>query len=334
VAITPLWAEQTSLARGYGLMSFAACTLTVCLMRLHDEAEQPSPATMSGLFVGSLVGGLSHFFFTFFLVGAGVTIARSARQSADLRWACTWWLLLAFLPAGISHAFGAPAVLVQMRDISHVDWREVVQRFAHELGFRLEGTPGLLVGALSAGLLVWAVLAVPRAARRPLWTLLLVSVCLPMLARPVYLYPRFYLHVVALLAPALAWLIGERWLHGRAGWNTALLSSLIGFGVVAAHPWDLQSPVQLHTAAQRARALQQEYGHHFAVDTFISTAVLLYNGSTGRIINTQHPMPADVDRVLLVYPRSQKLQLPASFHEAERHAGTEHDLILIARDGS
>jgi hypothetical protein len=330
IAIVPLWAEQTSLARGYGLAFSAASWMTLGVLRLHAEGDQPRSASVFAIGAAVCVGSLAHFFFVFFVAGMACLLISERRRALDLRLALAWWMLLAFIPPGISLAFGAPAVVAQMQQIPSPGWIVIGQRFAEELGFRHAGGLGHALAALAAGLLLTAALLVPRPARRALWTVMGVSVFVPVLMNPVYLYPRFFLHTLALSIPCVAWLISMRMLHARASWNLAALALLLGLGL-STHPWNVLPLVDLRLAARLADTWQREYGERFAVDTYLASGVRFYNGHAGRIVNTLHPLPPDVDRILWAVTHDPNLHIPEPFVLTRRWVGAEHDILLITR---
>jgi hypothetical protein len=220
---------------------------------------------------------------------------------------------------------------VQMQQVQNPGWLVVGQRFAEELGFRHGGWLGHALAALSAGLLLTAAVLIPRPARRAVWIVLAVSALVPMLMNPVYLYPRFFLHTLAVSVPCAAWLISARLLQARPSWNVAALALLLGLGL-STHPWNVLPLVDLRLAARLAKTWQRQYGERFAVDTYLAAGVLFYNGHTGRIVNTLHPLPADVDRILWAVTHDPNLHIPEAFVLTRRWIGAEHDILLITRN--
>ena len=330
IAIIPLWAEQTTLARGYGLAFAAACWVTLGVLRLHDEGEQPRTITMVALGAGVCIGSLAHFFFVFFVAGVAWVLLTRRSWSADLRLALAWWMALASIAPALSLALCTPGVIAQMVQISHPGIVAIGERFAQELGFRHEGWFGNGLAVVAAGLLLTAAVSVPRPARAAACTVLLFSFGVPLVMNPVYLYPRFFLHTLAVVAPCLAWLISVRWLRQRARWNALALAAMLALGL-STHPWNVLPLVDLRLAAQLAEQWQGEYGERFAVDTYLASGVRFYNGRTGRIVNTLHALPADVDRILWAVPHDPQLHIPEPFQATQRYVGAEHDLLLITR---
>lgn len=330
IAIIPLWAEQTTLARGYGLAFAAACWVTLGVLRLHDEGEQPSTTTMASIGLGVCIGSLAHFFFVFFVAGVAWVLLTRRSWSADLRITLAWWMALSLILPALSLAFGTPGVVAQMVQIPHPGFVAIGERFAQELGFRHAGWLGNGFALAAAGLLLAAAGSVPRPARAAACTVLLFSFGVPLLMNPVYLYPRFFLHTLAVAAPCLAWLISVRWLGQRPSWNVAALVGMLALGL-STQPWNALPLVDLRLAAQLAQRWQREYGERFAVDTYLASGVRFYNGHSGRIVNTLHPLPADVDRILWAVTHDPRLHIPEPFQVTQRFVGAEHDLLLITR---
>jgi hypothetical protein len=325
----PMWREQTSLARGYGLSFGAAALLVVGLLRLAEELNQPSTRTMSFIFAGVLVGSLAHFFFVFFVIGALVVVGLARELTAATRLAVSWWIALALLVPAISFALGAPAIAVQMGTLSTPGLPVLAQRFLDEFTFREHGRLGTVFAVSSLTLIVAAIVALPARARRAVSLVLLFMFAGPMLANPVYLYPRFFVHALPVVAPCIAWLICVRIGRGKLFLSVASVGALIAIWGLTG--WDAWPYVDLRRAAAVARAESRDHGARFAVDTVVSSGVRFYNGTAGRIVNMSHAIPADVERILFAPVHATPVDVPPGFAIAERFIGTDHDVVLVAR---
>ncbi len=333
VMVLPLWAEQTSLARGYGLSFAAGAVLTVGVMRLHDEQERPSSAAMACVLAGTLVGCLAHFFFLFLVLGVVVLAWTSGGLSRPMRVALSWWIALALALPGLSLLVGLPAIAMQMKDLQLPPLRAIVERFTLELSLHHAGWPGVALTALSAGTVIASVISLPATARRPLLVILATAVALPVLMKPVYLYPRFFLHVLPALASCAGWFIGARLLRGRPVPGALMLLGLLALCAWTG-PSDRLPPVDLRAAAAVARSERALRGDHFAIDTFLVSAMRFYNHDAGRIANVSHPVPDDVDELLVAAaPDEEKSKIPAGFDVERRLPGREHDVLLLRRPG-
>lgn len=325
----PLWAEQTALARGYGLTFSAAALLVVGLLQLDEEGYQPSTRTMFCLFAGSLIGPLAHVFFAFLTIGLFVLAATTKRLSTTLRPAMLWWLILAGTVPAVSALIGLPGMLVLLSDPGTTAIGDILRRFTDELSFRHEGVTGALL--IAAGLLCFggSIVALPARVRTPLLVLMGFAILGPLLGNPAYIYPRYFLHVAAFAVPCAAWFISDRILR-RSQWaNAACLLAIVGLWA-STRPWDLPMFVDLRGAAEIARAESQVHRDRFAVDTFLSCGVRFYNGDPGRIVNSAHPIPEDVERFLTLVHHVDG-NAPSGFAIERRLPGSECDIVLVSK---
>jgi hypothetical protein len=95
-------------------------------------------------------------------------------------------------------------------------------------------------------------------------------------------------------------------------------------------PWDRPEFVDLRSAAKLARDEAQTHREQFAIDTFITSAMRFYNGEPGRIVNSAHAMPNDVERFLMTVPHRLE-KVPAGFMIERRIDGIESDVLLLSK---
>lgn len=326
----PLWAEQTALARGYGLTFCAAALIMVGLLHLDDEQEQPSTRTMSCLFAGVFIGCLAHVFFAFTAVGLMVWIALSRQRSPALRVVMLWWLVLAALLPGVSALVGLPSSLVALNQTSETPMAAVVERFVEELRFRHTGLAGNLLMTLCLTALAGALIALPKRARIAGMAIGGFGLLGPLVGNSIYVYPRFFLHLLPFALPCVAWFISVRALRGRNLANALVVVGLVGLWA-STRPLQRPTFVDLRSAAKLAREEAARHREHFAIDTFISTSMRFYNGTPGRIVNSAHPIPSDVERLLMAVPHNRNNNIPAGFLVERRLPGTESDILLLSK---
>jgi hypothetical protein len=330
VIALPMWVEQTSLARGYGLSFAAASLLVVALLQLYEESDSPSSATMACLFFGVFVGALAHVFFVCLVVGVFAVLCVSGRFSREVRSALLWWVVLASILPALSFLAGAPASIALSQSAGHPGFGVALERTMVELSFRHAGMVGYAIAIMTVSVLILASLTFPKIVRYRLW-LVLAATFLPALLNPVYLYPRYFLHAIAFLAPVAAWFLSIRVLRAKPLPNLALLALIAGLWL-SGDPLHPPTFVDLRTGAQLARSEAERYGTRFAVDSFLSNGIRFYNGPTNRLVNTWYPVPADIDRILLGVPHGfEASRIPPGFVAQRRLPGTENDLWLLAR---
>jgi hypothetical protein len=330
----PVWAEQTSLARGYGLVFMSAALLALGMLRIRDEQMKPSQTTMLCIFVGVCVGILAHFFFVFLVLGLFLMLCLAEQFTGPLRIAMLCWITLACIVPTLSFMLGVPATVAMLRGTAHPGFAVIAPRFTIEFAFRHRGSIGAILAVLSCGLILVAPIALPRRARKVFFVIVGVTVAGPMLANPVYVYPRYFLHALAFTIPCVAWFVSVRLFKDRPLPNVISIVAIVALWV-STHPWSVEPLVDLRAAAQIARTQRQKYGQRFAVDTFISLGVRFYNGTSGRIVNMTHPLPDDVDLLLQARANADtETPLPAQFSVAQRIVGDEYDVVLLKRDRS
>jgi hypothetical protein len=205
----------------------------------------------------------------------------------------------------------------------------VVQRFEHELAFRHDGILGGVIVCLCLVGLCSSFFTLPRRVRTPLFVLTSFAILGPLLGNPAYVYPRYFLHMLAFAVPCVAWFISVRVLRSSNWANAAFSAAVIGLWA-STQPWRLPQFVDLRSAAIIARYEAQVLRSRFAVDTFISVAMRFYNGDPGRIVNSGHPMPDDVEHFLMSVPHSLQ-KIPPGFAVERRIDGMESDILLLSK---
>ena len=329
----PMWAEQTSLARGYGLSFAGAALLAVALVRLYGEGDAPTSPTLACLWCGVLVSALAHVFCVFLVAGVFVSLWLSGdRLSLGTRTHLSWWIALASLLPALSFLSGAPASLAITQGAAGAGpgLGVALERTIYELGFRHPGSLGWALAIVVALVSTLAVISLPRGLHLRALAILLISFT-PIALNPVYLYPRYFLHLLPLWTPVVAWFLSERVLRARPR-ALAALGLSVALLWLSTRPWDLPVFVDLRGAAQIARAEHARLGPRFAIDTFISNGVRFYNGNATRVLNTSYPIPADVERLLVPKPHdAAEARLPQGFELLRQLPGTEHEVLLLAR---
>ena len=328
----PLWAEQTALARGYGLSFSAAALIVVALLRIDEEAGLPGTETMACLFAGIFVGCLAHVFFAFLAIGLFVLGCFSPKLAPAVRPAVLWWVVLAGLVPALSALLGLPGTVALITKIGITPVTAVIERFERELAFRHDDALGGLLMVVSLLSLCGAFIALPRRVRNPLAALAAFAIIGPLLGDPAYVYPRYFLHMLAFAVPCVGWFISAYLLRGHNWANAVLLAAVIGLWA-STEPWHLPHFVDLRAAASIARAETKALRERFAVDTYISNGVRFYNGDPGRIENAGHPIPDDVERFLMSIPHERD-NIPSGFKIDRRIDGLESDILLLSKAGT
>jgi hypothetical protein len=327
----PLWAEQTSLARGYGLTFSAAVLMLVGLLRLHDERDRASTTTMGCLFASVFIGCLAHFFFVFMAAGLFALMFFTRQLSSSVRAAALWWLALAAVVPMFSIALGLPGTLAILQQTTPIEPSVIIRRFTDEFAFRHTGAVGTALALITIATLLASAAVLPRVARWPYFGLLFAAFFGPLAGNPVFVYPRYFLHTLALIVPCCAWFVSMRLLRERRLPNLILLGALAGL-YVSTRPWYCPEQVDMRGASALARSEAHAHGSQFAIDTFIASGVRFYNGSPGRIVNTLYPIPRDVNRVLLAIDAAhERSRIQPGFQIERRLPGIEHDVLLLHR---
>lgn len=331
VAAVPLWAEQTSLARGYGLSSAAASVLLIAVVRLFDEIERPSTGTMLLLWAAVFVGALSHFFFYFLIIGLLGCLILNRRIRGELRLALVVWIGLALLVPSLWLILGLPSTLAQSGSLHPAPMSKVASMFLFEFGFRHFGFAGSAVAACAFGVVALAIWMLPRGLRWQMVVVLLVSVGLPIALRPVWLFPRFFTHIIPIVGCVVAWAVCTRWSNRQAA--AVGVSAVVLLGVLMpTRPWDPPLFVDLENARVTAVNNHRSHGQQFAIDVFVSSAVRFYEPDLKpRVINVQYPIPDDVMWLLVSSNIVPSDKLPAGFVGVQSWPGTDSAIMLLRR---
>ena len=332
----PLWAEQTTLARGYGLSFSAGVMLVIAVTRLFDEKDRPRTFSVFLLMTGVFVGCLAHFFFVFMVLGLLVVVLRPQPVSRDVRRAVAFAIFIALIVPGISLALGLPAIVVQSSAVADAGLAAVWQRFEFELMFRSPPPVGTLAAAAAVTVIVAAFAMMPKRARTAALLTLLCSVAVPVVMKPVYLYPRFFLHLVPLIAAVVGWGFGRtrathgRWLHPAVPGATALL--VCGGLLMASPPWRQPVFVDLLAASQVSAEETARFGNAFGLERDLVPGVRFYLPDLRPRIVQLDFVPPDVDRMLVGVPeRTLPPGVMEHFTVVRQWPGSEHTVYLLQR---
>lgn len=327
-ACLPLWAEQTSLARGYGLSSAAACMLIIAFIRLYDEGERPTTTSMVLLWIGVFVGALAHFFFFFLVLGVLACVAINRRIGKDLRLALLVWIGTALAVPSLWLILGLPSTLMQSGSQTFA-LSSFAQSSIFELGFRHHGVLAQVITAAVLCVVVAAVNLLPRIARWQVILILLLGIGLPIAMRPAWLFPRFFVHLVPLIACVVAALA-----YGRNRTRSVVAGAVVVSAIallLSMRPWSVPVFADLKQASTLAAEFDQSHGKKFATDVFLSASVRFYEPALKpRFVNVKHPLPDDVEW-LLVASHVLTNGNPPGFTVVQKWPGTESDVLLMRR---
>jgi hypothetical protein len=329
----PLWAEQATLARGYGLL-FASGMLGLWALDriLDDSAQGQEVSTLAALGFAHLSGVLAHLFFAFFSVATlGLLVWHALRRRSALAAAGVLWVLVGVALVVPLYLPGLPATLFQSGGASALPASVVPLRFVEALGFDLHGAPEWIAFAIILGLIVLGTVMLAPAARRRFSVLLLVGIGLPLLLRPVYFYPRFFLHLTPLLFVATLPLAAAL-RRVEVSWRVPL--ALVAAVAVWAwpQPWRHLPAADLRGACQSARRLVRP-GEAIFVESFYTAIRVCLDGVPTHVAPLGRQMPPDA-RVLISGNSHGALPLAyPGYHVVERIPGREIDMEIYAIDG-
>lgn len=330
IAALPLWAEQTALCRGYGLAFLAGAVGFSALWKLLDGSPSGKEGrVVAELFAAHLIGFLAHFFFLFFSVATVLALGlRAGRRRDPVAASALVWVVLALVPGLLLYAPGLPATLYQTGHVPREGLGAAQLRwFADEFGFRLLGISGAFaIGGLLAAA-TGGVLLLPRAERRRVALVVGVSVILPIFLRPVFLYPRFFIHIVPLLwltALPVAVLL-ERL---RPRFLVAPVAVALAAGLWALPtPWRTEPVVDLREAAlllSRATV----HGESAVADSGLRGMMFYLTGDRVRYVNLDRGIPSNAQVIARGYLTERVPSSPPSYQEIARLPGREVVVVM------
>lgn len=334
LALWPNWAEQCATARGYGLSFACGVLAAVSLWRLLDEDR---PHLLSAgmavwlLFFAVFFGILAHFFWLFLGLACFLLLFWQAYFGRRVAAAASLFFTgVALVLAGLVYAPGLPSTFFQMNAVSRIDFSELANRFIQGFGFRAEWPVSVVITCGMAGLAAGGLLLMAGSERRRILLLLLVAVALPVALRPVYLYPRFFLHLSFLgYVPMIpVGLFLDRLLQPRLALATAAL--LIMAGEFWVRPWTQLPMSDVRALASFCQA-SEEAGEPCVLDTILHVTTIYPVGSQTRVANFNRGIPPTARRIARCYYPQKPLPPPDGFQRIENFPGWEASIEVLAR---
>lgn len=334
IALWPNWAEQCAAARGYGL-SFACGVLAlICVWRLVDDEQQhmlSGGAAIWILFIAMLLGGLAHAFVLFFgFACLVILICDAVTRRRALSAAAAVFSGTALACAGLVYLPGLPSILMmQMSSASASSLAEAFwQRCLVDFGFRCTGSLGVAVNILVAGLAATGLLFLDVAERRRVLVILLLAGVVPVLFRPVYLYPRYFMHLTPLwYIPMLPLgLVLDRLLRPRAALATAI--GLILLSMLVVRPWAQLPMVDLRSLASFCRD-GKESDPSCVIDSSLRGASVYGLTPETKVLNLGYGIPPDTRRVAL--PIARGSVEPDGFESVRVLPGWDTTIVIYRR---
>jgi hypothetical protein len=331
----PLWAEQTALLRGYGLLFFAGAWNISAVWRILDgPIAGTETRVLAAFFVSLLLGLLAHFFFVFYVLAVFSLLAWSARADRNASAvAALAWGMVALVPAGLLYVPGLPVVFYQSRWLNRVlpigpFISEALTEMAEEFGFRLDGFTAAAASALLVCWL-WGVWTLDRTTRNRLLTIVGIAVGLPILLRPVSFYARYFLFLFPFLfaaaVPPARWL---RRIPFRAARYGAAALAMIALWAIPT--WrNGPNEVDVHELCTTIVRMAGP-GDRVVIDRFLTAArVCLPDRVNARYVKTVWDAAATADFVATMTDDS--VVSPPGFVEAARIPGKWWSVIVYQR---
>lgn len=334
LALWPTWGEQCAAARGYGLAFTCGVLAAVALWRLLDE-ERPNflsdGAAIWLLFFAVLFGSLAHFFWIFLGLTCLLLLFWQAYFGRRVLAAtATFFTGVALTLAGLVYVPGLPATLFQMNTVSRLSSSELASRFTQGVGFRAEWPVNGAITGVMAGLTLLGLWLVPRGERRRIVLLLLIAVGIPLALRPVYLYPRFFLHLCFLCyVPMIPLaLVLDRLLQPKLALATVVI--LLTAGVFWVRPWAQLPMIDIRALASYCQATEQA-GEPCVLDTILRATDIYPLGSQTQVGNFSREIPPKAQRIARCYSPLHRPAPPDGFERIEVFPGWETEIEVLAR---
>jgi hypothetical protein len=330
----PLWAEQTTLARGYGVMFFAGSVQLWALWRiLDDAARNREPATLAALLVSNVIGFSGHFFYLFFALSSMELLAWHAwRRRSDLAAAGLAWSAVGVIASGPLYLLGLPATLYQSAISGHSTFAVIEQRFVEELGFRLPGRLQWVAAAAIAGCFILGLFRLQTRARHRVLVLIGISIGVPLLLRPAFFYPRFFVFLLPLFFVAA--LPIARTIE-RLPWPPARLAAAVAMAIVV---WAVPKPFAMRPsfdvrAAAAALTASARPGDAIVVDNFLAVSQYYLPATLHpTYVNTKRGIPARTDVLMIGTTAGESTAAPTGFTEVARNPGRDMTISVYVAD--
>ncbi len=331
ICALPLWAEQATLARGYGLLFTAGVLVSTAAWDLLDGSSGREAHALRRLFIGSVMGLFAHFFFLFFAFAWLVLFAQQAVVRKDERAAAgIAWTLSGLAAPGVLYIPGLPMTLYQQ--VGKTSWTEVVARFVEALGFEAAEPARTLVALVSVAMLIAGLVLLPTRDRIRVSVVIGLTAGIPALLRPVFYYPRFFVDLLPLMftatLPVAAML--ER-LPGRAQLPSAVVAGLVLWS--APRPWTHMPPVDLRSGADAVRARLRP-GEVAAIERFCVPVMFYLEPSQARLAALARGIPPGSRVLLAAHPMPEPAPQYPGFHQVGAYPGREHMIVVFEADST
>jgi hypothetical protein len=330
----PLWAEQTTLVRGYGVLFFAGALQLWALWHILDESNPHRELeTLGALLISNVIGFSGHFFYLFFaLTSLSLLGWHAKRRRSRLAATGLIWAVVGLIPAGVLYLPGLPATLFLSAISGKSTLAIIEQRFVDDFGFRL---PGRLQWAAAGALAACFITGLFRLRDRARWrVLIIVAICLgvPLLSRTAFFYPRYFIFLCPLLfvatLPLAHVLEGVPWLSARIG-----LAFMICLAV-----WALPKPFAMRPsidvrAASASLAASARSGDVVVIDNFLAVSqYYLPLDLQPTYVNTTRGIPPGTDVLMIGYTAGAPATAPSGFSEIARALGRDMKICIFVAD--
>ena len=334
ICALPLWAEQTTLVRGYGVLFFGGALQLWALWRILDgSSPHREQQTLGALLISNIVGFSGHFFYLFFAMASLSLLAWQAwRRQSSLAAAGLTWGAVGLIPAGVLYLPGLPASLYLSAISGKSTLAVIEQRFLEDLGF---GMLGRLQWAAAAALTACLVAGLFRLRARERWRvpiIVAISLGLPLLLRPAFFYPRFFLFLCPLLFVAALPLA-----HALENVRRPSARLALGFSMSLAlwalpQPFAMRPLIDVRTASALLAAAARP-GDAVVIDNFLAgSQYYLPSSLKPTYVSARRGIPAGTDVLMVGYAPDTPAQVPIGYNEIAWALGRDLNICVYVAD--
>jgi hypothetical protein len=209
----------------------------------------------------------------------------------------------------------------------------IERRFVEEFGFRLGGPVQSVAALALAVCFVAGLFRLRECARRREFIIVAICLGVPLLFRPAYYYPRFFMFLCPLLFVATLPIAQVLERVRRPSVRLALALSMCVTMWALPQPFSMRPSADVRTASASLVAFARS-ADRVVIDNFLAGSQYYLPRDVKPIyVNTNRAIPTGTNVVMIGYASDVTSQAPIGFNEVARALGRDLNISVYVADG-